>query len=514
MHLAGGPRVHALRSAPIVISGLISSRLPRLCSAQPSPPETRQGWKIAASAAAGQTEIRGAPSFISPFAISPDQPAASASVSPPSAPAIPSHLRRPGHCSSLLRPAAPPPVSADCRSRSGTYLPPACHRSLFGSLCIAFAYDRPLPSSSSSAALPPPPPRHMHPSPSACCLASAVPLPPAPPVSSGGMNPHAPLPLHAYRWCGCGDHRGYAPPCPSSARPVPRACVPLDGFPCPPPPSLRPTVPGGGQSMSLSAPSLSCCYRLCVRECVRSPLPFSLGGLRPASAGRGGGIHDAFHKLSDVVPQTVTLGIVVPPLDLSARHHTGPWLPSPRPEARARLAASILASLQTTLAGPFERQRALTLCPGTGWRDVTMAPLRLTKERTTVLVELLTDTQTLSCSMIVTQTSTSGPSQAQAGAERAHPSRSGRASHTTIGQQQGFPAAAQPNAGQMGMPTASNPPAPAGAQMQNAANVFQVSPTSYRPPHHLKRSERGAGATGSKGGVDMMRIGPIQLDSS
>ncbi len=246
MHLAGGPRVHALRSAPIVISGLISSRLPRLCSAQPSPPETRQGWKIAASAAAGQTEIRGAPSFISPFAISPDQPAASASVSPPSAPAIPSHLRRPGHCSSLLRPAAPPPVSADCRSRSGTYLPPACHRSLFGSLCIAFAYDRPLPSSSSSAALPPPPPRHMHPSPSACCLASAVPLPPAPPVSSGGMNPHAPLPLHAYRWCGCGDHRGYAPPCPSSARPVPRACVPRDGFPCPPPPSLRPTVPGAG----------------------------------------------------------------------------------------------------------------------------------------------------------------------------------------------------------------------------------------------------------------------------
>ncbi len=61
-----------------------------------------------------------------------------------------------------------------------------------------------------------------------------------------------------------------------------------------------------------------------------------------------------------------------------------------------------------------------------------MAPLRLTKERTTVLVELLTNTQTLSCSMIVTQTSTTGPSQAQAGAERAHPSRSGRASHTTI----------------------------------------------------------------------------------
>ncbi|SPO43705.1 uncharacterized protein PSANT_01390 [Moesziomyces antarcticus] len=362
MHLAGGPRVHALRSAPIVISGLISSRLPRLCSAQPSPPETRQGWKIAASAAAGQTEIRGAPSFISPFAISPDQPAASASVSPPSAPAIPSHLRRPGHCSSLLRPAAPPPVSADCRSRSGTYLPPACHRSLFGSLCIAFAYDRPLPSSSSSAALPPPPPRHMHPSPSACCLASAVPLPPAPPVSSGGMNPHAPLPLHAYRWCGCGDHRGYAPPCPSSARPVPRACVPLDGFPCPPPPSLRPTVPGGGQSMSLSAPSLSCCYRLCVRECVRSPLPFSLGGLRPASAGRGGGIHDAFHKLSDVVPQTVTLGIVVPPLDLSARHHTS-LLPC-IPLRLHRLSAFLSVLLSRVLASaPFHTRSGRVWLP-------------------------------------------------------------------------------------------------------------------------------------------------------
>jgi hypothetical protein len=71
--------------------------------------------------------------------------------------------------------------------------------------------------------------------------------------------------------------------------------------------------------MSLSAPSLSCCYRLCVRECVQSLLPLSFGGLRSASAGLGGGI---VHKLSDVVPQTVTLGMAVPPLDLSARHHT------------------------------------------------------------------------------------------------------------------------------------------------------------------------------------------------
>ncbi|GAC72847.1 hypothetical protein PANT_7d00308 [Moesziomyces antarcticus T-34] len=202
---------------------------------EPGPPETRQSWKIAASAAAGQTEIRGAPSFISPFAISPDQPAASASVSP--------HPRPPFHHTSGVLHIAPPS---------------------FG-----------------------------------------------------------PLPL------------------------------------CPSAPIADP------------APSL---------------LPLSFGGLRSASAGLGGGI---VHKLSDVVPQTVTLGMAVPPLDLSARHHTR--LP-----------------------------RGIQFPPG-------FPP----------------------------------------------------------GQQQGFPAAAQPNAGQMGMPTANNPAAPAGAQMQNAANVFQVSPTIYRPSHHL-----------------------------
>lgn len=261
--LAGCTRCAALQSQIRV-----SSHLACHASPQPGPPETRQSWKIAASAAAGQTEIRGAPSFISPFAISPDQPAASASVSP--------HPRPPFHHTSGVLHIAPPSFGPLPLCPSAPIADPAPVRTFLlpvTEACLArFALRLRMIVRSPPRPHPPPPrplPRHMHLSPSACCLASAVPLPPAPPASAGGMNPHAPLPVHAYRWCGCGDHRGYASPCPSAARPVPCACVPRDGFPCPPPPSLRPTVHGA--HVAVGSLPLLLLSALCARVCAVPP---------------------------------------------------------------------------------------------------------------------------------------------------------------------------------------------------------------------------------------------------
>ncbi|KAI3487717.1 hypothetical protein L1887_48323 [Cichorium endivia] len=131
--------------------------------------------------------------------------------------------------------------------------------------------------------------------------------------------------------------------------------------------------------------------------------------------------------------------------------------------------------------------------------------------------------------MIATQTSTTGPSQAQAGAERPHPSRSGRASHTTIvsqdestgiqfppgfppGQQQGFPAAAQPNAGQMGMPTRQQ--SRSTRRCTDAERCQRLSGESYDlppfPPSQPAQNE--APVQLARKAKTWRRIGPIQLD--
>ncbi|KAI3487718.1 hypothetical protein L1887_48324 [Cichorium endivia] len=55
----------------------------------------------------------------------------------------------------------------------------------------------------------------------------------------------------------------------SAARPVPCACVPRDGFPCPPPPSLRPTVHGGHVAVGSLPPLLL--SALCARVCAVPP---------------------------------------------------------------------------------------------------------------------------------------------------------------------------------------------------------------------------------------------------
>ncbi len=132
--------------------------------------------------------------------------------------------------------------------------------------------------------------------------------------------------------------------------------------------------------------------------------------------------------------------------------------------------------------------------------------------------------------MIATQTSTTGPSQAQAGAERPHPSRSGRASHTTIVSQDestghsipawlpSGPAAGLPcrcSAQRRSNGYAHRQQSRSTRRCTDAERCQRISGESYDlppfPPSQA-RSERGTGATGSKGeDLDANRPDPARF---